>query len=102
MLLQLPIGLEDKFNGVVDLVTMEGVTFSGDNGEIIHRGAIPADMRQQAQEAREEMLDAVSMFSDALTEAILEDRVTLELVRATRSAGHAGDEADAGDDGLCL
>jgi elongation factor G len=81
VLLQLPIGLEDKFSGVVDLVTMEGVTFSGDNGEIIHRGPIPADMKQQAQEAREEMLDAVSMFSDALTEAILEDRVTPELVR---------------------
>ena len=81
VLLQLPIGLEDKHQGVVDLVTMEAVTFSGDNGEEITRGPIPADMKSQANAAREEMLDAVSMFSDALTEAILEDRVTPELIR---------------------
>ena len=81
VLLQLPIGLEDKFAGVIDLVTMEAVTFTGDNGEEIHRNPIPAEYKQQAQEAREEMLDTVSMFSDALTEAILEDRVTPELVR---------------------
>jgi elongation factor G len=81
VLLQLPIGLEDRFAGVIDLITMEAVTFSGPNGEEIHRGPIPADMKQQAQEAREEMLDTVSMFSDPLTEAILEDRVTPELIR---------------------
>jgi elongation factor G len=81
VLLQLPIGLEDKHAGLVDLVTMEAVTFHGPNGEDIRREAIPADMRVQAQEAREEMLDAVSMFSDELTEAILEDRVTPALIR---------------------
>ena len=81
VLLQLPIGLEDKFAGVIDLVTMEAVTFTGDNGEVIHRNPIPAEYKQQAQEAREEMLDTVSMFSDPLTEAILEDRVTPELIR---------------------
>lgn len=87
VLLQLPIGAEDKFAGVVDLVTMEGVTFSGPNGEEIHRGAIPADLKTQAQQAREEMLDAVSMFSDELTEAILEDRVTPELIRSAIRRG---------------
>ena len=81
VLLQLPIGLEDKHEGVVDLITQEAITFSGDNGEDIHRGPIPADMKAAAQEAREEMLDAVSMFSDELTEAILEDRVTPALIR---------------------
>lgn len=81
VLLQLPIGLEDKLEGVIDLITMEAVTFTGDNGEEIHRNPIPADYRAQAQAAREEMLDAVSMFSDALTEAILEDRVTPQLIR---------------------
>ena len=81
VLLQLPIGLEDKFAGVIDLITMEAVTFTGDNGEEIHRNPIPAEYKTQAAAAREEMLDAVSMFSDALTEAILEDRVTPELIR---------------------
>ena len=73
VLLQLPIGLEDQFEGVIDLITMEAITFTGDNGEEIHRNPIPADMKSQADKAREEMLDTVSMFSDALTEAILEE-----------------------------
>jgi len=81
VLLQLPMGLEDKHIGVIDLITMEAVTFHGPNGEDIRREPIPAEYRNQAQEAREEMLDAVSMFSDALTEAILEDRVTPALIR---------------------
>jgi elongation factor G len=87
VLLQLPIGLEDKMTGVIDLVTMEGVTFHGDNGEEINRGEIPAEYKSQALAAREEMLDAVSMFSDDLTEAILEDRVTPELIRAAIRRG---------------
>src|SRR5262245_60693410 len=87
VLLQLPIGLEDKHAGLVDLITMEALTFHGPNGEDIRPEPIPADMRAQAQEAREEMLDAVSMFSDELTEAILEDRVTPELVRAAIRRG---------------
>lgn len=87
VLLQIPIGLEDQHNGVVDLVTMEGVTFHGPNGQDIQRGPIPADMMEQAQQARAEMLDAVCMFSEKLMEAILEDRVTVELVREAIRAG---------------
>jgi elongation factor G len=82
VLLQLPIGLEDKFEGVVDLVRMKAVRFEGSNGERILEGEIPAGMAAEAAKAREEMLDALSMFSDELTEAILEERVTEELVRA--------------------
>jgi elongation factor G len=83
VLLQLPIGLEDKFEGVVDLVAMQAVRFEGANGERITTGPIPADLVAEAERAREEMLDALSMFSDELTEAILEERVTEPLVRAT-------------------
>ena len=87
VLLQLPIGLEDKFAGVVDLVSMRALTFHGDNGEIIEEGEIPADMVDQAQSAREELLDAVSMFSDELMEAMLEESVTPDLLRqAIRTA----------------
>ncbi|HEY3449872.1 MAG TPA: elongation factor G [Myxococcales bacterium] len=81
VLLQLPIGLEDKFEGVVDLIEMKAFRFLGANGENIVEGEIPAEMAAQAKKAREEMLDAVSMFSDELTEAILEERVTNELIR---------------------
>ncbi|GAB4536420.1 MAG: elongation factor G [Haliangiales bacterium] len=81
VLLQLPIGLEDKFAGVVDLVKMKALEFHGDNGEKIVEADIPADMADEAQAAREELLDAVSMYSDELMEAILEENVTEELLR---------------------
>ncbi|HYG67288.1 MAG TPA: elongation factor G [Anaeromyxobacteraceae bacterium] len=87
VLMQLPIGLEDKFEGVVDLVTMKAYRFSGDDGENIEESEIPADMLADAQKAREEMLDAASMFSDELTDAILEDRVTEDLVKAAIRKG---------------
>ncbi|WP_438027128.1 elongation factor G [Sorangium sp. So ce233] len=83
VLLQLPIGLEDKFEGVVDLVAMKSYRFEGQNGEKILVGEIPADMADEVKAAREEMLDALSMYSDELTEAILEERVTEELLNKT-------------------
>ena len=81
VLLQLPIGLEDKFEGIIDLVSMKALRFRGANGETIEQGDIPAAMAAEAARAREEMLDAISMFSDELTEAILEEKVTEELIR---------------------
>ncbi|MBI2392280.1 MAG: elongation factor G [Deltaproteobacteria bacterium] len=81
VLLQLPIGLEDKFEGVVDLIELQAYRFEGANGEKILKGEIPADMADAVAAAREEMLDALSMFSDELTEAILEEKVTPELLR---------------------
>jgi elongation factor G len=82
VLLQLPIGLEDKFEGVVDLVTMRAFRFEGANGETILESDVPADMVADAHKAREEMLDALSMFSDHLTEAMLEDKVDADIIRA--------------------
>ena len=87
VMIQLPIGLEDKFEGVVDLIKMKSYRHQGDNGEVIVEGEIPADMVEEAAAAREEMLDALSMFSDELTEAILDEKVTEALiVRALREA----------------
>ncbi|MBK9262852.1 MAG: elongation factor G [Polyangiaceae bacterium] len=87
VLLQLPIGLEDKFEGVVDLIKMKSFRFEGANGEKIIEGAIPADMEAEATKCHEELLDALSMFSDELTEAMLEEKVTEELInKALRSA----------------
>ena len=80
VLLQLPIGLEADHQGVVDLVAMKAVYFDGDNGENVREEEIPAALRDEAEAARENMLDAVSMFSDELTEAILEGQVTEELI----------------------
>ncbi len=72
--LQIPVGLENNFEGVIDLVTMEVVYFDGDNGENLRREPIPEAFLALAKEKREELLDAVSLFSDDLTEAVLEGR----------------------------
>ncbi len=80
VMMQLPIGLEAEHDGVVDLVKMKAYTFSGDNGETVLESDIPADMADEAEAARENMLDAVSMFSDDLMEAILEGNVTEDLI----------------------
>jgi elongation factor G len=86
VLMQLPIGLEADFEGVVDLITMKALHFEGDNGEHVVEGEIPEVLREEAEVARERMLDEVSMFSDELTEAILEERVTEPLIhQAVRS-----------------
>ncbi|MDB4958708.1 MAG: putative mitochondrial translation elongation factor [Myxococcales bacterium] len=81
VMIQMPIGLEDKLEGVVDLIEMQAFKFYGDNGETIERGPIPADLVEKANELRAEMLDSLSLVSDALTEAMLEDKVTPELLR---------------------
>ncbi len=82
ILIQMPIGLEDKLEGIVDLVEMQAFMFYGDNGETIERVAIPDDLKEKAEELRAEMLDGLSLVSDSLTEAMLEDKVTPELIRA--------------------
>lgn len=79
--MQMPIGLEADHEGIIDLVTMKAIYFDGENGEIIREEEIPADTMDEALEKREELIDAASMFSDELTEAVLEEvEVTEELL----------------------
>src|SRR5512136_1008655 len=52
VLLQLPIGLEAKFDGVVDLIDMKALYFRGDNGEVVEETGIPAGMLELAEERR--------------------------------------------------
>ena len=80
VLMQIPIGLEDKLSGVVDLVSMKAYTFGGRFGEELTVGDIPARLADEAAGRREELLEAVSMYSDKLMEAIFEERVTEELI----------------------
>ena len=72
--MQLPIGLEADFEGLIDLVTMKAIYFDGDNGEIIREESIPESLLADAEVKREELIDAASLFSDDLTEAILEEQ----------------------------
>ncbi|HQN17502.1 MAG TPA: elongation factor G [Syntrophobacteraceae bacterium] len=80
VLLQVPLGLEAGHEGVVDLIAMKALRFEGDHGEEICSGEIPGELLTQALEAREALLDVISLFSDELTEAILEERITEELM----------------------
>ena len=80
VMMQIPIGLEVDFEGVIDLVTMKAIAFDGENGEKVVESEIPDALLGEAETAREEMLDAVSMFSDELMEAILEENVTEDLI----------------------
>ncbi|MCL2183484.1 MAG: elongation factor G [Chitinispirillia bacterium] len=85
VMVQIPIGLEDKLEGVVDLVTMKAVYFDGKNGEQIRETDIPANLMEEAQKKRDEMLDAVSMYSDELMESCLEGNVkTNQIMDAIR------------------
>ena len=81
VMIQIPIGLEAGHQGVVDLITMKALYFDGPNGEKIREEEIPAELRAEADSKREEMLDAISMFSDELTEAILEGHPTESQIR---------------------
>ena len=80
VLLQISIGLEENHQGVVDLITKKAIYFDGEEGQKVRIEEIPEELESEAEEKRENMLDAVSMFSDELMEAILEDHVTEELI----------------------
>jgi elongation factor G len=79
-LMQIPIGLEADLSGVIDLITMKAMYFDGPYGEDIRIEDIPGNLLDKAKAYREELLDTASMFSDELMEAVLEDKVTDELV----------------------
>jgi elongation factor G len=78
---QIPMGLENDLEGVIDLVEMKAYFFDGDNGEKVRQEPIPEKFQAQADEYREIMLDAVSMFSDELMEAMLEENVQTEQIQ---------------------
>jgi elongation factor G len=92
ILMQIPIGLEDKHEGVVDLVNMKAIYFDGNDGEKVRFEEIPPELQDLADKMREEMLDVVSMFSDELMEAVLEGRETEDLIcEAVRNGTITGD-----------
>jgi len=82
--IQLTMGEGEKFKGVIDLVTMEAVTFEGDNGDDVVRGPIPAEYADTAQIVRREMLESLSMFNDEMMGLLLEDKpIEQAMIRQT-------------------
>ncbi|NTW36522.1 MAG: GTP-binding protein, partial [Syntrophobacteraceae bacterium] len=72
--LQTPIGLEADFKGVIDLIDMKAIYFDGENGERVRVEEIPAQILDEAHAKRDEMIEAATMFSDELMEAVLEEK----------------------------
>jgi elongation factor G len=86
--MQIPIGLETKNEGVIDLVEMKALYFDGENGEIVRTEEIPQNLLAEVKAKREELIEAASLFSDELTEAILEEReITAEMLYAALRKG---------------
>jgi elongation factor G len=86
---QLPIGREDEFRGVVDLVEMRGLVWSDDLGQNAETIEIPAELVEQAEEYHHQLIDAVADHDDELMEAYLLDETTVTpdmLRRALRKA----------------
>jgi len=82
--IQLPIGAEDKFTGLIDLMTMKAEIYTNDLGTDIREEEIPAELAEKAKEYREAMVEAIASEDDALMEKFFEDpeSITVEELRA--------------------
>ena len=89
--IQLPIGAEDSFRGIIDLIDMDAVVYYDDLGKDMRVEEIPEDMRDLAEEYREKLVDAVSLFDDEIAEMYLmgeeipAERIHAALRKATLS-----------------
>lgn len=92
--LQIPIGSEADFKGVVDLINFRGITWNEeDQGMTFNEVEIPADVLEEATEYREKLLEAVAEFNDTLMEKYFEDPESLterEILDALREATISG------------
>ena len=70
--IQLPIGAEDDFQGIIDLVKMEAIIYEDDLGKVADEVEIPADMKDKAEEYREILMEALSDFDDEFAMKYLE------------------------------
>ena len=90
VLMQVPIGSEENFIGVVDLITMKAWYFDGDNGEKVRIEECPAELLEKAQEEREAMLESLADYDDDLMEKAMEgefDKITEEQIHKAITVG---------------
>jgi elongation factor G len=92
--IQIPIGQEDQFRGVVDLVEMKAIVYKDDLGQEFDVTEIPAELSEQAAEYHHQLIDAISHFDDEVLEAYLEDETSVapEMIRRAVRAGTLSDE----------
>ena len=86
--IQLPIGVEDTFEGVIDLVKMEAIVYEDDLGKVADEVEIPADMKDLADEYREKLLEACAEFDEDFMEKYLggEEITEAEIKKVIRAA----------------
>ncbi len=82
--IQLPIGAEDKFTGLVDLMTMKAEIYTNDLGTDIKEEDVPAELKDKAKEYRDAMVEAIASEDDTLMEKFFEDpdSITVEELKA--------------------
>ena len=86
--IQLPIGAEDTFKGIIDLVKMEAIVYEDDLGKVEDEVAIPDDMKDQAEEYREILLEALSELDDDFMEKYLGgEEITEDEIKAVVRKG---------------
>ncbi|WP_434565009.1 elongation factor G [Thermoanaerobacterium thermosaccharolyticum] len=91
--IQLPIGKEDTFVGIIDLIKMDAIIYEDDLGTISEEVEIPDDLKDLAQEYREKLLEAVSEQDEALMEKYLEgEEITEEEIHAALRKGTINNE----------
>ena len=85
-MMELPIGLEDKLEGVVDLISRKAIYFEGHDGNELRYAEIPAHMKDDVEKYRQELIEAAAMFDDNLMEHVLEGTETEEeIIKAIRA-----------------
>ena len=88
VLVELPIGLEDKLEGVVDLIGMKAIYFEGPNGNVLREDEIPSSMLEEAMAKREELIEAASDYDDDLMNMVLEgEEPSVEMIEAAIRRG---------------
>jgi elongation factor G len=91
---QIPIGAEENFHGVVDLLELQAIVYKDDLGQEFDTTDIPAELLEQAHEYRHQLIDAISHFDDDVLEAFIEDEssVTADQIRRAVRAATLADE----------
>ena len=88
VMVELPIGLEDRLEGVVDLINMKAIYFDEPNGTNLRIEEIPESMLEEAQQKREELIESASDFDDDLMNMILEgEEPSVEMIEAAIRRG---------------
>lgn len=88
VMITMPIGLEDNFKGVVDLIKMKAIYYEGDNGENVVEAEIPSHLIAEAQKRRQKTIERIADYDDHIAEKFLGDEniTSEELIAAIRKA----------------